>query len=356
MRVSRQDRAGRLSKAKRINGRVIVPASLTRTGVFSYLNPDGTARREYRPPDEVFREDSLASISGAPVTYLHPHTGKATREDIYGAALPARKSADGKHVEGELALTDGTDLSAEVDAGRLSDVSMGYDCRIDATPGVTPEGEAYDVVQRDIVYNHVAIVPIGRAGSATLRLDSAGNQITEPQGEPDMKTERIDGVDYEVGTPAHQEAVCRRDAAETERQKRADALQAERDAAVAKADEAVKRADALEKSIPELVGARVALVQLAKDHGVETKADASDDDIRKAILVKVAPGLSLEGKSPEYIRAALDFAASDDLASAARVRQDAAESRETHVDGVDEDPPDVIARRKAYSHKAGGKD
>src|SRR5690606_32107950 len=45
---------------------------LTRTGVFVYLDGQGRERREYRPPDEVFNADSLASLKGVPVTDTHP--------------------------------------------------------------------------------------------------------------------------------------------------------------------------------------------------------------------------------------------------------------------------------------------
>lgn len=345
MRVSRQDRAGKLSKAKRVNGRVIVPASLTRSGVFTYQNPDGSPRREYRPPEEVFREDSLASLAGAPVTYHHPRSGKASREDSYGATLPARKGADGRHVEADLALVDGTALTADIDADKIADVSCGYDCVLVPEKGVSPEGEPYDFVQREIVYNHVAIVPRGRAGSAALRLDDTGNQVLEI---PEMKTERIDGVDYEVDSPAHKAALAHRKAVDT--------LTAERDAVKAQLAEKAARLDAVEKTIPERVAARVALALVAKGHEVEVRADQSDDEIRRAILAKVAPSMKLDGKSEDYVKAALDFACSADSGeSAARVRQDIEDARtETKIDGIDL-PPDEIARQKSLARMRGVK-
>ena len=53
---------------------------VARTGVYTYLNPDKTIRREYRPPEEVFSEESLATFSGKPVTVGHPKDGKVTPE------------------------------------------------------------------------------------------------------------------------------------------------------------------------------------------------------------------------------------------------------------------------------------
>lgn len=51
------------------------------------------------------------------------------------------------------------------------EISSSYRYRLDMTPGVY-EGEAYDGVMRDIVCNHVAIVPSGRAGPDVFVYDS----------------------------------------------------------------------------------------------------------------------------------------------------------------------------------------
>ena len=42
---------------------------VARTGIYTYLQPDGSVRREYRPPDEVFAEDALVSFKGKPLQY-----------------------------------------------------------------------------------------------------------------------------------------------------------------------------------------------------------------------------------------------------------------------------------------------
>lgn len=157
-------------------GGLRVPASLTRTGVLTYRNQDGTTRREYRPADEVFKADSLQSLEDAPVTDLHPAKmvdGANHRELSRGHVRDGRK--DGKFVAATVLVQD-ADLVAKVERRDRVEVSCGYRCRFDATPGVTPEGERYDGVQRDIVYNHVALLPAGtgRAGrEVALRLDAA---------------------------------------------------------------------------------------------------------------------------------------------------------------------------------------
>lgn len=161
-----------------------------------------------------------------------------------------------------------------------------------------------------------------------------------------MKTERIDGVDYEVDSPAHKAVVAHRKAVDT--------LTAERDAVKAQLADKAARLDAVEKTIPERVAARVALALVAKGHEVEVRADQSDDEIRRAILAKVAPSMKLDGKSEDYVRAALDFATSQDSGeSAARVRMDLAEPVRTVVTDALDLPPDEIARRKSLRKMQG---
>jgi uncharacterized protein len=70
---------------------------------------------------------------------------------------------------------------------------MGYEVREDHTPG-TWNGQAYDLVQRDIRYNHVALLPpgSGRAGrECALRLDSTAAVLDDEQT-PRAAQERID--------------------------------------------------------------------------------------------------------------------------------------------------------------------
>src|SRR5690606_38431799 len=74
MRVVRFD-IGSLKPAKRHPaGYLEVDGYLTRIGVFVYRNPDGSERREFRPPEEVFKGSSLASFARIPVTDGHPPT------------------------------------------------------------------------------------------------------------------------------------------------------------------------------------------------------------------------------------------------------------------------------------------
>jgi uncharacterized protein len=169
--------AGRLGKASRTpQGGVRVAASLTRTGVLPYRQPDGSSRLEYRPATEVFRADSLASLDSAPITRGHAAwiTPDNWRDHSLGHVVEGSARKDGALIAAELVIQDNEGM-ARIDASELGEVSMGYTCDFDPTPGTSPEGERYDGVQRNIRYNHVALLPsgAGRAGrDVALRLDA----------------------------------------------------------------------------------------------------------------------------------------------------------------------------------------
>lgn len=66
------------------------------------------------------------------------------------------------------------DASAITDilAKRKAELSCSYRYRADMTPGISPEGVAYDGIMRDIIGNHVALVREGRAGPDVFVNDS----------------------------------------------------------------------------------------------------------------------------------------------------------------------------------------
>lgn len=183
--VQRWDlQAGKLGKPTPSGVGIAVPARMTRVGVLSYRQDDGKVRRELRPPEEVFKPKSLATLSGATVTDDHPakvHEGN-WREVAIGH-VQGEPHQDGKYVAGELHIKHGPAVD-KARAQELAELSCGYRCKLDETPGVW-EGEPYDAVQRDIEYNHVAAGPIGwgrAGGEVRMRLDSAGG--TANQADP----------------------------------------------------------------------------------------------------------------------------------------------------------------------------
>jgi len=154
------------------DGRLIVEATLTRTGVFVYRNPDGSERREYRASAVVGRKDSLESLKLATITNKHPPTmvtAQNAHQYVVGQ-VGQDVRMDGSHVVATLVINEAATI-ADIERG-LHDTSCGYACDLDETPGVSPDGERYDARQENVVYNHLAVaLEAGRAGTAKVRMD-----------------------------------------------------------------------------------------------------------------------------------------------------------------------------------------
>lgn len=156
-----------------------------RAGLLKYINADGSTRIEYRPPEEAFNADSLASLKGKPITINHVamvNAGNAPKLPIVGTVL-----SDG--------IQDGNDIRADISIYSLPtdarELSCGYNLNLDETPGITPDGQHYDALQKDIRYNHIAVVSKGRAGNARLNMD--GDQVfneDEYNDDSDLTTEQ----------------------------------------------------------------------------------------------------------------------------------------------------------------------
>jgi hypothetical protein len=169
----RIDASSTLRPVRRMaDGRVHVDAFITRAGIFEYLNPDGSIRRELRAPEEVFDPTSMRSFQMLPVTNNHP-PGLLSAADAkkYMVGMTGENvSRDDERIRTSLMVADENTIK-EMEAGKIQ-VSCGYNCKIDATPGTHPIYGKYDVRQTDIRGNHVAIVDKGRAGDASIRMDS----------------------------------------------------------------------------------------------------------------------------------------------------------------------------------------
>ena len=152
-----------------------VRGTFSRSGCQTYTNPDGSKRVEYRPPEEVSRPDSLLSMGGLPVTLEHPPqllTPDTVRQHTRGHSGTQVEFTDG-FVHGTVTLTDREAIEA-VKRRDAVELSVGYRCDYDPTPGTAPDGTRYDGVQRNISGNHLAVTRQARAGSEVrLHFDSA---------------------------------------------------------------------------------------------------------------------------------------------------------------------------------------
>lgn len=171
------------------------PAKIARTGVQPYssreLGLDGGDKilKLFRPPEEVAK--SARSFESVPMADEHP-PGDITADNWKLLAVGDVRdvSMDGDFLAACVIVRDADAISIVRDG--KAELSCGYSFNLDMTPGVTPAGEPYDAIQRDIEGNHVAIVDRGRAGSRVRIAD-------RNRGDQDMpKTHRIAVADHKV--------------------------------------------------------------------------------------------------------------------------------------------------------------
>ena len=262
--VSRYD-YGQVTKSEVTDeGYLKVWCKAARVGTQLYTRGDGTQVREYRPEDEVSNPDSLASFGMKAVTLNHPKVlldSKTTKLHQVGHAGSHVRFSDG-FVEVALVITDQDAIDA-VQRGDAQEVSAGYRVDYDPTPGVTPDGESYDGIQRNIKVNHIALVARARAGrEARLLLDSCDRNdavadIEPPSNSPVSLMARItlDGLDIELPADAAgavQSFVKETGRTQAELQQKLDAQEEKIQAVVTEKTEAQDRIDASQERIAEL--------------------------------------------------------------------------------------------------------
>ena len=366
------------------------PMYATRVGVFKYIMPDGSIRRELRHPREVFNKDSLETLKNVPITVRHPKemvSSKTATKLTVGTVGEVIQEVADKYVQVNAVIYDENSirkvLSGYSGNDGLGEVSAGYHADIVEKSG-SYNGEEYDVEQTNIRYNHVALVDRGRMGpEVKLRLDSQSairfdeqiNQIILDQindkhkgdntmekikigdqtfeVKPELKKafdtmmkghrdememmkkksdKKMDGLDVAIGDMKDQ-----RDKAEA----KADTLEIEVTELKNKLTEAEAKTDsaAINKMIKErkeveVVAEKVFAEEIKKG---EMKLDSFESalEIKKAIVKKVSPDLSEDKlESDVYVGARFDAIAeqpeddkSDDLAETVKDAQDKKEEK-----------------------------
>jgi len=338
------------------------PMFATRVGVFKYIMPDGSIRRELRRPSEVFNKDSLSTLANIPITIKHPKemvNSKTATKLTVGTTGEMPKVVDNKYIEVNSTIFDEKSIRRVLAAFNgedgLGEVSAGYHADIDETPG-TFQGEEYDVEQKNIRYNHVALVDRGRMGSQVkIRLDSESAIIYDEEmkqlindelnenniGDTNMEKIKIGDSTFEVKPElkkafdtmmkGHKDSIAEMMKKNEGKKDAVDEvvsdIKAQRDKAEAKADsletkvtdletkltEAVAKTDSaaiskliLERKNVEAVAEKVFSTEIEKG---EVKLDSFEStlDIKKAVVKKISPDLAEEKlDSDVYVDARFD--------------------------------------------------
>ncbi len=336
-------------------GYLVVPATISRPGTQLYKGIELVACEDqlpghirpndpvnvYRPPSEVFKQESVDSFKNIAVTNNHPPeflNSKNYKEFSVGIVLSDVMN-DEKHVQGTIKVTDYETIN-EIKDGKV-DISAGYHSNIYFEEGETPEGEPYQAVQRDISGNHVAIVMRGRAGSEV--------KLADGLDDPSKQTERIsaEGIEKRHGTEASEtreenrraksseeeeefgidgvpgsntsnpfgdeEEIPESTDVEDEKNKDIKELTMKLEDAMTKINELTEANEKLssqvldQAGIDSLVEDRMTLIDSCGKlvEGLE-HTGKSNLELKKEVLKSKMPNVSLEDKSSDYVHAAFD--------------------------------------------------
>ena len=377
LRVHRTDVGARIrADHKTVQGHVRIPAAFSRTGVQTYTQADGSVRREYRPPEEVFSPKSIASFDTATVVEGHPAMIDSSNWDQHGVGDVRGAHRDGDKTAGDIIVRKQSTIDKINADGpdALREISCGYDCELEMKPGTSPEGEKYDAIQRNIVINHIGLGPAGwgRAGSEVrLRLDGGAvayldeelprptplgmtpEQIAALQAQLAAEKARADGLQAILNSAhATSSTSTAAPAATPPATQHADAraakLEAERDEAIAKAKEL--EAKTSQTHVDGLVQARFDVIDGARLlHGkTDIPTTGTVREIQIAAIVARDPSFKADGRSDDYIRSRFDAKVEDAKKAQSSLATLNQFSAPTHVDGAQHNEGELAELKKRF--------
>ena len=152
---------------------------ISKAGVFQYLGKNISNELEpdriynvWRPESELNNQETINSFKLVPWIPYHEMLGKdfTPAEDVgvQGTTGEQIYYKDGKLLANIKVY--GEKLAKIIEDG-IKELSLGFRCLWEITSGTTPDGESYDVIQREIRGNHLASVPSGRMGSDVAVMD-----------------------------------------------------------------------------------------------------------------------------------------------------------------------------------------
>ena len=335
----------------------------TGIGVFRYLDTNKKFVQRLRDVDDV--KAATASINCKPITLQHPNQPvNADNVDGLEVGMTANDATfDGLNNRVTVTITGKKAIDA-IDRGEVKAFSMGYKCTVVDNDGVW-QGVHHDQQQKDIVYNHLALVTKGRAGDKVNFMvgDSSdfadffdmadpeegekkptedGNEHQDGQPvivndgkagpevnlkdnnhnqEQSMKTIQLDGVDYQ----ADENVIEALQAAQNDAAKELDVIHTllsavdEKDSQIADLQEKLDAANAEidESLIDDAVNAKLAILDAARASGIE--CDASDDvsELKRKVIAAAFDGIDLESIEDEASINALYMSANKAIADRA---------------------------------------
>lgn len=251
------------------------------------------AYRLLRDPEELRK--AVPTFNNKPV--LNQHIGVSVvdppKEAIIGSTGESAEF-DGTYLKNSMVIWD-VDSIMGIETERQKENSSSYRWRPDMTPGVY-EGEAYDGVMRDIVCNHVAIVPSGRAGPDVFVYDSkpTGRNLMSKLTEKLMaiitpmlaKDEKPEDVEKKV------DAVIKDEATQAEKDNESEAERLKREERELKESEERENKDR-EKD-------KAAKDEADKDNAAKDEAEKEKEKEKMANDSKLAMDAAIKGVEDRY--------------------------------------------------------
>jgi len=172
------------ARTEDINGFIEVRGNpISKAGVFPYLGSEIGADEPdriyyvYRPAEELSAADTVNSFKLMPFIVDHAMLGSeakgltpAEKKGVHGV-IGEDVYFDSPYLRGNIKIF-GEAAKKLVETGAKIELSPGYRYKTDFTPGEF-EGQKYDVIQRLLRANHLALVTEGRTGPDVAVLDHA---------------------------------------------------------------------------------------------------------------------------------------------------------------------------------------
>lgn len=340
---------------------------IAKIGIQSYMKADGTIQREFRPASEVFKADAMELFRGMPIVEGHKEVTVKNSKGMVVGALSGAARRDGIGLKCPIVIHDAGSIES-ARRGDAAELSVGYttndihragwgnvetgeyifkddEAGMATLPTVMgDEWEEFDVLQTNIVPNHVAKVRKGRAGIARLNLDGSEEIKYDDDVDSNKEKEKImtvkiklDGaLEYDVPkeVAAH---IAKLDSEIVSITAKADGFEAERDGLQAKVD-----------NLPTLVAEAVAeaktksdafneAVAVAEEFGVKVDGLKETKEVKLAVIKHIS-GKDVSDRSDAYIDGAYDNARETDKMAVNRMK--AADPGKGKNDSEDSGIPD----------------
>lgn len=340
---------------------------VARTGVLVYRNADGTVRRELRTREDATSNAFLQSMIGKPIIITHKAgmvNSHSAKGNVVGTMLASRQ--DGIKTITDIVIHDGEAIKlAKQNIAR--ELSLGYRLELEKRAGYynadsdeisdspKPGFEPFDVIQRNIRVNHLALVRRARAGNVA-RLNLDGDEIINDLGENLMKIKLPNGTEVEVTEDvgnAFNEQATRLDGISAELSTTKGtllAVGAERDQLKGEVNGFEDKLKKVRLDAVEELKATDALIK-SVSHKVTDVDGKSDVEIKTAFLKAVMPSINLDGMEEAAINGAFAVALTGNPASKNGNDKQRQQATGTRGDGADTVEPTAKTAEQKYRER-----